>query len=348
MEKINKILDRTVNLLQAVGITPVMAVVFLGLSVVPLFIRDEFLLRLLTSSLMFGGLAMAFDFTAGYINIVNFGFAAFMGVGAYASGLAVLNLGISPLLGLLFGAFVAGLIGYGLGLLTMRLGGIFAACMAWFVALALMAIAANWVGLTRGNSGLSVPPLFNTTNNLPYYYVVLIMIVFIYVLLTRISKSKIGLAFRAIGQDTQAAASSGVYATKYKVINFTISCCLAGFLGGFYAHFIGILTPQVLHTRNTVEVMAISYIGGRGTIWGGLICAIILVPLMQYLKGLMELRLIMYGALMIFVMIFYPRGLVGLWERGSDFLKRKVGVAKAIRREGKDVPKEAKNKGRLQ
>ena len=293
MEKMSQTAGKSVSRLQQIGISPVMAGLFFVLMLAPIFIQDEFVLRLLISSLMFGGLAMAFDFTAGYINIVNFGFSAFMGIGAYTSALIALRLGITPWLGILFGAALAGLIGFGLGLLTIRLGGIFAACMTWFVALALMAVTANWVDFTKGNSGLSVPPLFDTYRNAPYYYVILAMVVFIYVLLAWTSKTKIGLAFRAIGQDVQAAASSGIYATKYKVINFTISCCLAGLLGGFYAHYIGILTPQVLHTKNTVEVMVISYIGGRGTIWGGLIAAIIIIPLMEYMKGLMELRFIL-------------------------------------------------------
>jgi branched-chain amino acid transport system permease protein len=325
MEKINQTIGRTITRIQLAGVSPLMCVVFIALLIVPIFVKDEFILRLLISSLMFGGLAMAFDFTSGYINIVNFGFSAFMGLGAYTSGLIVLNLGLSPWLGMLIGAIMAGVIGFGLGLLTIRLGGIFAACMAWFVALAMMAITANWVGLTRGNSGLSIPPLFDTYRNLPYYYVMFAIVVFIYLLLIVISKSKIGLAFRAIGQDPQAAASSGIFATRYKVINFTISCCLAGLIGGFYAHYIGILTPQVMHTRNTVEVMVISYIGGRGTIWGGLIAAIIIIPLMEYTKGLMEVRLILYGAAMIFIMIFYPKGLVGLWEGGVAFFKKKGG-----------------------
>ncbi len=323
MKRLVTSLGKVFGPLTKLGIRPQIAVLFFALLFVPLFVRDEFTLRLLITSLMFGGLAMAFDFTAGFINIVNFGFAAFMGLGAYSSGLSVLKLGLSPWLGLIFAALLVGIVGFGLGVLTIRLGGIFAACMAWFVALALMAVTANWVDLTKGNSGLSVPPLFVTIRNMPYYYTILAIVILVYILLAVISSSKIGLAFRAIGQDVVAAASSGVFATKYKIINFTISCCLAGLLGGFYAHFVGVLTPQVLHTRNTVEIMVISYVGGRGTIWGGLVAALLLVPAMDYLKGLLELRLIMYGAAMILIMIFYPRGLAGLWTSGADYLKRK-------------------------
>jgi branched-chain amino acid transport system permease protein len=183
--------------------------------------------------------------------------------------------------------------------------------MTWFVALAMMAVANNWVDLTKGSAGMNVPPLFDTVQNSPYFYTMFGIMVLTYVALMYTTQSNLGMAFRAIGQDIEAASSTGINPTKYKVINFTVSCALAGIIGGFYAHFIGILTPSVMSTSRTVEIMAISYIGGRGTIWGGLACALIMVPAMEYAKDLMELRMVLYGALMIYIMIFYPKGLVG-------------------------------------
>ncbi|MEL7563438.1 MAG: branched-chain amino acid ABC transporter permease [Dehalobacterium sp.] len=315
--------NKIVITLKKYGLTPLGAGLLLILALAPILIQDEFIIRLLVSSLMFGALAMAFDFTSGYINICNFGYAAFWGLGAYTSGILAAELGMSPWLGMIFGAVLAGILGFGLGLLTIRLGGIFASCMTWFVALAMMSIAANWVELTRGNSGMTVKALIDTVENTPYYYVMFIITILVYLILTYITKSKIGMAFRAIGQDLEASASSGINATKYKVLNFTISCTFAGLIGGFYAHYVGVLTPQVMHTSHTVEIMAIAYIGGRGTIWGGLVAALIMIPAMEYMKDLMELRLIMYGALMIIVMIFYPKGLVGLWESGVKIVSRR-------------------------
>lgn len=250
-----------------IGMSPPIFILFILLIVVPLFIKDEFIIRLLVTTLMFAGFAMVFDFTAGFINNVNLEFAVFMGLGAYTSGLVVLNLGFPPWVGIACAAVAAGILGFGLGLLTIRLGGIFAACMAWFVALALMAIVANWVEFTKGATGLIVSPLFDTIKNLPYHYTILVTVIAVYVSLILLSCSRVGLVFRAIGQDVVAVASSGLFATKYKVINFTISIFIAGLIGGLYGHYVGVSTPQVLHTRTAIEIMAISYIGGRGTIW---------------------------------------------------------------------------------
>lgn len=319
------------------GITPLGAGLLCMLALAPILIQDEFIIRLLISSLMFGALAMAFDFTVGYINICNFGFAAFWGLGAYTSGILANQLGLSPWLGIIAGAMMAGILGFGLGLLTIRLGGIFASCMTWFVALAMMSVAANWVKLTRGNSGMTVQALIDTVENIPYYYVMFIITLLVYFILSYITKSKIGMAFRAIGQDVEAATSSGINVIKYKVLNFTISCTVAGLIGGFYAHYVGVLTPQVMHTSHTVEIMAIAYIGGRGTIWGGLVSALIMIPAMEYMKDLMELRLMMYGALMIIVMIFYPKGLAGLWESAVKTVRGKSHLMKASGRNDEAV-----------
>lgn len=312
------------------GLPPAALALLGALLLVPVFVRDEFILRLLISALMFGGLAMAFDFTAGFINIVNFGYAAFWGVGAYVSALLVVRLGWSPWLAMPAGALAAGVLGFLLGLLTIRLGGIFASCMTWFVALALMTIAGNLVELTNGHAGLTSPLLLDTTRNWPYFYLILGEVVAIYVLLMAIIRSRVGLAFRAIGQDLEAAGSSGVDAVRYKVLNFTISCTIAGLIGGFYAHFIGVLVPQVLHTSHTVEILAIAYIGGRGTIWGALVAALIMVPLMEYLKDLMEFRMILYGLMMIVIMIYYPKGLSGIRDGLMERLR--------ARREARNPP----------
>ncbi|AET67412.1 ABC-type branched-chain amino acid transport system, permease component [Desulfosporosinus orientis DSM 765] len=333
MEKAERGFRKGMRFLRKFGLTPFGMAMLFALAVFPLVIQDEVITRLLISALMLGALAMAFDFTAGFININNFGYAAFWGVGAYTSALLAVKLGVSPWLGMLAGGVFAGLLGLGLGFLTLRLAGIFASCMTWFVALAMFAVTANWVELTRGTSGLSVPPLFHTTENIGYYYTIFVMTILTYVGLRVIINSHIGTAFRAIGQDIQAAQASGINVTKYKIMNFTISCAIAGVLGGFYAHFVGIITPTVMNTSHTVEIMVLSYVGGRGTIWGGLVAGLIMIPGMEYLKGLLELRLLIYGVLMIMVMIFFPNGLAGLYNKffnllGESFFEKGQRVKK--------------------
>lgn len=308
--------------LESLGLSPLALTLLTILAIAPLLIKDEYILHLMVVSLFFGAQAMAFDFTVGFINVVNFGFAAFVGLGGYTSALLAVKLGCSPWIGLIAGAVAAGMLGFLTGILTLRLRGIFAAVMAWFVGLALMALTAAMVDLTRGMLGLHVPLFLDTTARRPYFYILLPMAIGTYVALRTVTNSHIGLAFRAIGQNLGAARASGVDPTRYKVINWTLSCAFAGLLGVFYAHFIGILTPDVMHTKHTVEVLALSYIGGRGSLWGGLLAAFLVIPIFEYLKPLMEIRLIIYGLLLILTMIFYPGGLAGLFHRIGELIGR--------------------------
>jgi branched-chain amino acid transport system permease protein len=304
--------------LRSAGLTPLGLALILALVVLPFipFFKEEHILRWMIGAALIAAQAIAFDFTVGYINVVNFGFAAFLGLGAYTSALLAVRLGVSPWIGTFVGGVAAAIVGFLTGALTLRLRGIFAAVMAWFVGLALLGLARNLTDLTRGPLGLSCPTFLQTPSNRPYFYIVLTMMLVVYVVLKRVTQSHIGLAFKAIGQNIEAARASGVNPTRYRVINFTLSCFFAGWLGGFYAHYYGILTPDVLHTRRTVEVLAVAYIGGRGSIWGGALTAFPFIFFIEWLRSTLTafpgLHLVIYGLLLILVMIFYPGGLAQL------------------------------------
>jgi branched-chain amino acid transport system permease protein len=321
--------------LNRIGFSPLGAVLLLIVAVLPLIppFNQEHIMRWLVTGALLAAQAVAFDFTAGYINVVNFGFAAMLGLGAYTSAILankmpflIIQPGISPWIGIWVGALVAGLLGLLLGMLTLRLRGIFAAVMAWFVGIALMGLVRNLTDLTRGPLGLHPPTLLETTTNLPYFYIILVMMLVVYIVLRLVTQSHIGLAFRAIGQNIDAARASGINPTKYRVLNFTLSCFFAGWLGGFYAHYYASLTPQTLmHTSKTVEVLALAYIGGRGSMWGGMVVAFPFVFFIEYLRSTLTelpgLHMVIYGVLMILVMIFYPDGLAGFYRWIVEKLK---------------------------
>ncbi len=319
--------EKLKSALLRIGFTPLGLVMLLLLAASPWIppFNQEHYLRWLIMGAFLAAQSVAFDFTAGYINVVNFGFAAILGLGAYTSAILAntspvlaIQPGISPWIGIWVGAIVAGIVGLGLGVITLRLRGIYAAVMAWFVGMALLGLARNLVTLTRGPLGMSPETFLDTNANRPYFYIILGMMLVVYITLRLVTRSHIGLAFKAIGQNLDAARASGINPTRYKVLNFTLSCFFAGWLGGFYAHFFGSLTPQTLmHTSKTVEVLAIAYIGGRGSLWGGMVVAFPFVFLTEFIRSnftnLPGLHLIIYGVLMIAVMTYYPGGLSGAY-----------------------------------
>jgi branched-chain amino acid transport system permease protein len=311
-----------IGILDKLCLTPLGLIGLLILAALPFIppFNQEYLIRWLAMAGFLAASAIAFDFTAGYINIVNFGFNAFVGVGAYTSAILANRLGLTPWVGMFVGAFMAALIGFLLGVLTLRLRGIFGALMTWFLGLAMMGIAIKWVALTRGALGLRVERLFGeTTSNIPYYYLILVMMLVIYLICSWVVRSKMGLAFKAIGQNMEAARTSGINPTFYRIMNFTLSCALAGWLGGFYAHYIGILTPDLMHTSKTVEVLAVAYIGGRGSLWGPGAIAIPFTVLMEQVRStfsnLAGLHLIIYGFILVIVMIYYSGGVAAAYEK---------------------------------
>jgi branched-chain amino acid transport system permease protein len=309
--------DKLLNLLCFTPAGLLALAVLLILPFIPPF-NQEYLIRWLISAALIASLSIGFDFTAGLINIVNFGYCAIMGLGGYTSAILAERIGLTPWLGILAGGVTAALLGLVIGMITLRLRGIFAACLAWFFGLALMGLATKMVWLTRGPLGMRVDRLFETQSNVPYYYLILAIMVAMFIACKWVTRTRMGMAFKAIGQNMEAARTSGINPVFYRVSNFVLSCALAGVLGGFYAHFYGILTPDMMHTSKTVEVLAVAYIGGRGSLWGGAAIAFPFILAMELvrssLSNLPGLHLVIYGTLLIVVMIYYPGGFAAFFD----------------------------------
>ncbi len=260
-----------------------------------------------------------YDLQIGYAGLYNFGFAGFICAGAYASGLAALHYEVNPWYGLLIGATASGVLGLFTGLITLRLRGIFVGLATWFIAEVLRLTISNTPEYTRGMLGLAVKPLpdvfgldFSRVALLPYYYYLLLaLVIIIFSVAFLMVRSKIGLSFKAIREDQLATETLGLSATKYKLINFTTACFFTGLIGAFYAHYIGILTPDATEfgVPRTVEVLTVAYVGGRGTLWGSILAGFVLIGFQEYFRQLGAWRLVMFGALLITVMIYAPKGL---------------------------------------
>ena len=295
------------------------ALVLAFLIAIPWIQKDNrFITTIFISALMFGIWGVMYDLQIGYGGLINFGFAGFICAGAYGSALAALHYEINPWFGMLIGGAAAGVLGFLTGVVTLRLRGIFVGLATWFVAEVLRLTISNTPGYTRGMLGLAVKPLpdvfgldFSRAELLPYYYLLLILVIISYTIAALMVNSRIGLSFKAIREDQLATETLGLSATKYKLINFTTACFFTGVIGAFYAHYIGILTPDSTEfgVPRTVEVLTIAYVGGRGTLWGSILAGFVLIGFQEYFRELEAWRLVMYGALLIAVMLYAPKGL---------------------------------------
>ena len=296
--------------------------VLVGLLIfVPPLADHPYITTIFISALMFGIFGAIYDMMIGYAGLTNFGYAGFIAAGAYGSALASFHYGISPWFGLLIGGSCGALMGFLTGLITLRLRGLYLGLTTWFVAEALRFTIANTPDYTRGVLGLAVDPFpdilgidFSRGQLLSHYYLLMVLGALILIAMHLLVRSKIGLAFKAIREDQLATESLGLNTTRYKLINFTVACFFTGVIGSFYAHYLGILspTPEEFGVPRTVEILTIAYVGGRGTLWGSLFAAFLLIGFQEYFRELEAWRLVMFGALLIVVMIFAPKGLAGL------------------------------------
>ncbi|MDJ0816906.1 MAG: branched-chain amino acid ABC transporter permease [Desulfobacterales bacterium] len=295
------------------------ALVLLFLIAAPWIWRENrFITTIFISALMFGIWGVMYDLQIGYGGLINFGFAGFICAGAYGSALAALHYEINPWFSMLIGATVSGVLGFLTGVVTLRLKGIFVGLATWFLAEMLRLTISNTPGYTRGMLGLAVKPLpdvwgldFSRAALLPYYYLLLILVVITFAVASLMVNSRIGLSFKAIREDQLATETLGLSPTKYKLINFTTACFFTGLIGAYYGHYIGILTPDPTEfgVPRTVEVLTVAYVGGRGTLWGSVAAAFLLIGFQEYFRELGAWRLVLYGVLLIFVMIYAPKGI---------------------------------------
>ncbi|UCH21910.1 MAG: branched-chain amino acid ABC transporter permease [Deltaproteobacteria bacterium] len=296
-----------------------LSLVLFFLIAVPLIWKENrYITTIFISALMFGIWGVMYDLQIGYGGLINFGFAGFICAGAYGSALAAHHYEINPWYCMLIGAAASGVLGFLTGVVTLRLKGIFVGLATWFLAEVLRLTISNTPGYTRGMLGLAVKPLpdmyglnYSRAELLPYYYLLLAFVIIIFAIASLMVHSRIGLSFKAIREDQLATETLGLSATKYKLINFTTACFFTGLIGAFYAHYIGILTPDPTEfgVPRTVEVLTVAYVGGRGTLWGSILSGFLLIGFQEYFRGLGAWRLVMYGVLLITVMIYAPKGI---------------------------------------
>jgi branched-chain amino acid transport system permease protein len=270
-------------------------------------------------------LAIGLDFVLGYAGQLNLGQSAFFGIGAYASTLLVIKLGVPFWAAFALGTLGAGAAGALLSIFAVRLRGHYLAIASLGFAVITYQVLLNWISLTQGPLGIyaiAPPPTialrwlgripFTDLANLFYLTAGLTLVV--YVLLDRMLRSPIGETLTAIREDEISAASLGINASRWKVFAFAVSSAVAGAAGCFYAPFVGTLVPDAFFVTESFTILAMVIVGGTGTLIGPAVGAILLTLLPELLRSIGDLRLILYGASITLVVLFMPGGLMQAWR----------------------------------
>lgn len=293
----------------------------------PLVLGEGYHLHLLIMATIFAIVAAGLDVTVGYGGLLSLGHAAFFGIGAYASALLFLNIGV-PMWGGLFAAGgLAALAAFLLGSMILKIRGHrFVITTVAFAEIARL-VAYNWTDLTRGQRGLPgiLPPVIDIpglgtidfVSKTAFFYVTVVIAVISIGVMLRLVHSPMGRGMIALRENDTLAESVGIDARRYAILAFTIGGFFGGIGGSLYAHYVSFVGPDLFYFSYTTIFLVMVVTGGKGTIIGPVIGAFAFTLLPEYLRIADEYRLIFFGAILVIVMLFFPNGFYEIWTRLS-------------------------------
>lgn len=283
---------------------------------IPLFVQSYWL-HVFTIGYYYAILASSWALLAGYAGQFSLGHMAFMAIGGYTSGVLGRFFGLPPLAGIIVGTIAAGLVGWAIGALCLRFKASYLALFTIAFSEILRMVIRGEPQITRGDHGLHVAPLFGETiSRVPYYYVMFFCLLLCLVIMYWVANSRVGLFLRAIREDEDAAAARGVDVVRYKVLTFVITSMIAGLGGTMFAHYVTILTPNIMIIPQMGLVIAMAIIGGVESLLAAALGAVLIEVVLEALRHFEAWRLVIFGGLLITALRFARNGLLApLFDR---------------------------------
>lgn len=304
------------------------------LAALPFLNQDRYLLSLLINVLLFAVFAMSFDLLMGYTGIVSFGHALFFGGGTYLAAMSArylhtsfwLTLALVPLMALLLSVII--------GVLSLRVKGVYFAMVTMAFAEFFRLLAEKLSDFTGGSDGLAVQiaPVwaYGPRHRVELYLMVLAFALLMYLALRRVTHSPFGRVLEAIRENEGRAAALGYNVFAYKLGALTVAGVVAALAGAMYGVSENFVVPGVLGTETTINAMLMTIIGGAGTLTGPVLGAAIVKLLGVVLSSYTERWRLILGLLYALIVLFLPQGLTGLrWRRRSGEAQAREGSMSA-------------------
>jgi len=287
----------------------------LGLFFLPLLLNNYYI-DILNLCLLYSLLAVGLNITVGYTGLLDLGYAAFYGVGAYVYALLSTGIGLSFWLGLPVGGLVAAFFGLILGLITLRLRGDYLAIITLGFVQIIYLVLNNWDSVTQGPNGIMQigrPEIagFVIRDQLHFYYLILSFLLIVVLAVHRLVHSQIGRAWIAIREDELAAEAMGINTTRMKVLAFALGAGIAGIGGVFFAARYTFVSPESFTFLESVRILSMVVMGGMGSLPGAILGAFLLTLLPELLRDLANYRMLIFGAALVVMMVFRPQGIWG-------------------------------------
>lgn len=296
------------------------------LAAFPLVYGQPYILSIGVVTLLYAYLALSWNILGGIAGQLSLGHAAYFGIGAYTSTWLFTRLGLTPWLGMFAGAAIAAAAAILIGAASFRLRGAYYALATLAASMVLKTLAENADTLLGGSRGMEVTLMrdailyFQHTSKV-FYYLVALFLVFIAAWINHaILHSRIGYYLNAVRNDQEAALALGVRVTRYKLYAAMLSAALTAIGGTFYAQFVLFISPDKVFGANiSIIIAVICIIGGRGTLWGPLLGAVLLLPAQEIARaatgGMVGADMILYGLLLMIIIRIQPLGLFAIVQR---------------------------------
>jgi branched-chain amino acid transport system permease protein len=275
--------------------------------------------------LVLGLAAMGFNILLGFTGVMSFGHAAYFGLGAYGAGLSLKFLAASTPLAMLLGTLLGGVAGTLFGLLIVRRRGVYFAMVTVAFGQVAFYIAYSWNDLTGGYDGLRGfvraplnlgPAVIDIAGNgTAFYYFLLFVFAIAVALMGFILRSPFGRTLLAIRENERRARFLGIPIERHIWLSFSISCFFTALAGSLYALLNNFADPMALHYSLSGEIVIMTVMGGMRAFWGPLLGAAVFVVLQDYISSMTVNWMSFIGLIFILVVLFFPRGLLGMLQR---------------------------------
>ncbi len=264
----------------------------------------------------FGLFACAFNLLLGYVGLLSFGHAAFLGSASYITAYSVQTLGLTPGLGILAGTAAAAFLGLVIGWLAIRRSGIYFAMITLGLAqlVYFFSLQLNFTGGEDGIQGVPRGNLFgivDLSSTMNMYYFVLAIFLFGLWVLNRAINSPFGQILKSIRENEPRAISLGYNVNRYKLLAFIISATLSGLAGSTKSLVFQLASLTDVHWHMSGEVVLMTLLGGMGTVFGPVVGALLIITLNNYLAGFGSWVTVITGGIFVICVLSFRRGIVG-------------------------------------
>ena len=298
----------------------------------PVLVKDSYYQHIMNVIFLFAISVYGFNIITGIAGQFNIAHAGFIGIGAYASALATTRLPFSFWAGLPLSVLATAIFGFLIGYPSLRLRGVYFALTTLAFGEILSLVFENWISVTGGPMGITkIPP--PTPIPLPggaslafddksgFYYLCLIFLLLAMYVNRQLLRSRLGRAMLAVRENEDLAQSLGIPVARTKMIAFILATGFLSVTGSLYAHYFRFISPVSFSVGESFRHVTMLIVGGKGTLLGPLVGAVIFTALPEILRSTEDYQWIAYGVILMLCVVFLPKGIVGCFR---DFRGRRA------------------------